>query len=111
MLRQGNWGLKCAASQDRALKLYPEETTRLGWVGSRGAKPPVLQVHGVQRGSGAGCPFFWREIWEANFLIEKRHYMPSAEGARRQARGSGVSGSSPSGVRGSAPETKHFYAF
>ena len=23
MLRQGNWGLKCAASQDRALKLYP----------------------------------------------------------------------------------------
>ena len=59
----------------------------------------------------AGCPFFWREIWEANFLIEKRHYMPSAEGVRRQARGSGVSGSSPSGVRGSAPETKHFYAF
>ena len=37
--------------------------------------------------------------------------MPSAEGARRQARGSGVNGSSPSGVRGSAPETKHFYAF
>ena len=23
MLRQGNWGLKCAASQDRPLKLYP----------------------------------------------------------------------------------------
>ena len=23
MLRQGNWGLKCEASQDRALKLYP----------------------------------------------------------------------------------------
>ena len=58
-----------------------------------------------------GCPFFWREIWQANFLIEKRHYMPSAEGARRQARGSGVSSSSPSGVSGSAPETKHFYAF
>ena len=24
MLRQGNWGLKCEASQDRALKLYPD---------------------------------------------------------------------------------------
>ena len=23
MLRQGNWGLECEASQDRALKLYP----------------------------------------------------------------------------------------
>ena len=27
-LRQGNWGLKCAAVQDRALKLYPGS----GWV-------------------------------------------------------------------------------
>ena len=29
MLRQGNWGLKCAASQDRALKLYPDVSTLL----------------------------------------------------------------------------------
>ena len=28
MLRQGNWGLKCAASQDRALKLYPAHEQR-----------------------------------------------------------------------------------
>ena len=29
MLRQGNWGLKCEASQDRALKLYPDGCTGL----------------------------------------------------------------------------------
>ena len=60
---------------------------------------------------GQGVHFFWREIWEAIFLTEKRHYKPSADGARRQARGSGVSTSFPSRARGSAPETKQFYAF
>ena len=34
----------------------------------------------------SGCPFFCREIWEAIFLTEKRHYMPSAEGARQGAK-------------------------
>ena len=31
----------------------------------------------------SGCPFFWREIWEAIFLTGKRRYMLRAEGARR----------------------------
>ena len=37
--------------------------------------------------------------------------MPSAEGARRVARGSGVSASSPSGVRGSAPEANAYFQY
>ena len=40
-----------------------------------------------------------------------RENMPSAEGARRLARGSGVSASSPSGVRGSAPEANTYFQY
>ena len=36
MLRQGNWGLKCEASQDRALKLYPAVIT--SWIEEGGVR-------------------------------------------------------------------------
>ena len=39
MLRQGNWGLKCEASQDRALKLYPAYNPLTPWWNERGSNP------------------------------------------------------------------------
>ena len=51
--------------------------------------------------------------YNLRFLMYKtgngRKNMPSAEGARRLARGSVVSASSPSGVRGSAQEANTYF--
>ena len=45
--------------------------------------PSAEGARRLARGSGAGCRYFWREIWEAIFLTAKKRYMPRAEGARR----------------------------
>ena len=43
----------------------------------------ILSNRLAPRSSSPGCPFFWREIWEAIFLTGKRRYMPRAEDARK----------------------------
>ena len=48
--RQGNWGLKCAAVQNRALKLYPELYPGVGQLGYVIVKFGYIRINWVRLG-------------------------------------------------------------